>query len=377
MVMLPAVVRCAFALSALLVIVASGCDNAPTSPTESGIGVGYVKVSTPTTGYDVDDAFAVVSDMSLGEVTRNGSTVFRFPEGVHSIELKGIADNCVVDGAVVRSVSVKKNDTTLVVFSIHCFGGPPSGSIAFVDNQTLMVMKADASGKTPLTQGWQPSWSRNGDRIVYSATVCDDYGCTGSLEIVDPKTRQITPLPKTPAGVNPAWSPVDDLIAYTNIESGELYLYDIGKDTAMKVAFPTPVYVYHPSWSPDGTRMIAQCYAESFRGHLCVFNRDGTNVRDLLPGGVTEDSSPSWSPDGSRIVFVQHVGRSMMVVINSDGSSLHSLPVNGEMPSWSPDSRKIVFSDIDGIFSINSDGNSLTQITTAPRYSQYSPVWTR
>jgi Tol biopolymer transport system component len=356
-----------------MMLAAVACDNSPTSPS-GGVRLGYVKVSVITTGSIVDGALAIVSDSSLMHVTANASTIFQLPEGVHSIELKGIADNCLLQGSVVRSVSVRENDTTLVVFKMHCYVGPPAGVIAFVEGGTLMLLKGDAPFGTALTRGWSPSWSRDGKRIVYSTTDCDDVGCSGSLAIVDAATHEITPLPATASGIIPAWAPDVDVIAYTNAESGDLYLYGIGANKAFKIELEWPVRVSHPSFSPSGGRIVATCGERDYRSHICVFNLDGTDLRYLLPESETNDYNPSWSPDGTQIVFQRQAGRAAMYVVNADGSNLRSLPANGTSPSWSPDSRKIIFAGVNGIFTINSDGTALTQLTNG---IHYSPVWKR
>jgi hypothetical protein len=352
---------------ALLTISIIACDNRPTAP-ESG----YVKVSVKATGGDLDDAFEVVSGSFRKQVSANGSIVFALPDGTHPLTLTGIADNCLVDGNAALLVDVGPSDTTRVIFNIHCAPLGRSGVIAFVEAGRLVVMNASGSGRRDLSRGWNPSWSRDGTRLVYSAAECDDYSCSGSLGIVDPWTSQITALTTTGPSLDPAWSPVGDVIAFSDVESGGLYLYDIATATRSKVALDRDVHVSQPSWSPDGSRLAVTCYASGGRGQICILNRAGTGVRYLTSDVSTTSSEPSWSPDGTRIAFTYYAGvQGAIAVINVDGSGFRAL-TNGREPAWSPDGSQIIFSGDRGLYTIRVDGTFLMKVTDG---LHYSPAW--
>lgn len=354
---------------ALVTLSIIACDNRPTDPQS-----GYVKVSVTATGGDLDDAFDIVAGTVTKQVSANGTVVFPLPDGTHSLALMGIADNCAVDGSASLVVNVGSNDTTLVVFNVHCADMGRIGVIAFVDASRLVVMNANGSDRRDLSRGWNPSWSRDGTRLVYSAAECDDYSCTGSLEIVDPPTGQVTPLPNTGPSFDPAWSPVDDVIAFSDFDSGGLYLYDVATATESKVAIEREVLVSQPSWSPDGTRLAASCHAGGERMQICTLNRDGTGIRYLTSGLSADNNGPAWSPDGTRIAFTRFTSsQGTIAVINADGSELQTL-TSGSSPEWSPDNSQIVFTGDRGLYTIKADGTMRIRLTEG---LHYSPAWRR
>lgn len=441
--------------SALMALAIGACDDSPVAAE-----YGHIEVSVSTTGGDPDVGFEIVSDNVRKQLSSNETTVFDVASGTHTLELSGVADNCLVDGSPTRLVEVATNDTARVIFSVTCaetgirvtirttgadapvafevavspqlhlaippngtgavsrlapgryqivFSAPPncsiasdsvvtadvvnrqmteilfniecipvprSGVIAFVENGTLMLMQEDGSGISQLNRGWSPSWSRDGTRLVYSTTDCDDYFCTGSLEIVDPATRQIVPIPNAGFGWVPAWSPVDDVIAFYDPNSGSLFLYDVRTATRSKITVEGRDYApYHPSWSPDGKQLAGACNENQGRAHICIFNRDGTGLRYLTSDPSLRDQDPAWSPDGSRIVFTRYSNNiAKIAVMNVDGSGLRNV-TDGRFPEWSPDSKRIIFSGLrGGLYTISTDVTDLIQLTDG---LHYFAVWRR
>ena len=440
----------AIVVCAALIFGAAACDDG--SPT--GPRVGYVMASVQVSGGDPDDGFEIGADSIKVSVLPNSSSVFHVAEGVHVIELTGVAANCIVNGANPVSVSVPNEDTAYVDFqvgcaptgvsvetrttgsdlpisveisippviapmavsanSVHlitrlapgrynvkvrvgsancvtagdsivtvdvinrqvasasfdilCTGLPLNGAIAFVDKSELFLMNADGTDIAFLNSGWFPEWSRDGSKIVYSDTRCDfyTYVCTGSLAIVVPATRQITLLSQATAGLYPSWSPTDDVIAYVDGNTNLLHLLDIATMTTTKILLGASVTAYSPSWSPDGTQLVAVCQTPGPGTQICIFNRDGTNLRYVTEVGYYE--RPDWSPDGRRIVFARYVtGGGAITVINPDGTGLRTL-TTGTSPAWSPDGAQIVFSANRGLFVLNENGSGMRRLTTGDHY---------
>lgn len=442
---------------ALFALVAFACDDNPTGPR-----FGYVQLLVQTTGSDPDDAYEITSDTVRLSILPNASSTYQMPEGRRSFELKGVAENCLVEGSSTASVNISKNDTAHVVFKVGCaatgitvitqtaggdfpsafqvfvqslptFAIPPNGSqtytrvspgqhqvrlstgapncqingdsavsvdvvnrqitpvqfkvqcvlaartgvIAFVDysrSSTIVVMNPDGSNQGDLNHGYQPSWSRDGTKLVYSATECDYYTylCTGSLAVVDPITRQITNLTAARFGYSPDWSPTEDVIVYVNGETYRPYLFDVATSTSTPINIPENIITYHPSWSPDGTQIVASCFPAGGNSGLCIFNRDGSGFR-LIPTGFGDASflgDPSWSPDGTRIVFWKYSPAQTIYTIKPDGTDPRSI-VAGASASWSPDGSEIIFAAQNGLFTIGQTGTP-RRLTTG---NHYSPVW--
>jgi TolB protein len=110
---------------------------------------------------------------------------------------------------------------------------------------------------------------------------------------------------------------------------------------------------------------------------------DGSNVTALTKTHL--DYDPTWSPSGRKIAFIPgDLGRYELFTMNADGSNARPLTHDGNAkwsPSWSPDGSKIAFtwscstyfddclpelsSQSWDIYTINVDGNNLTNITSA------------
>ncbi|WP_407356649.1 TolB family protein [Methanolobus sp. WCC5] len=178
----------------------------------------------------------------------------------------------------------------------------------------------------------------------------------------------------------------------------------------------------HPSWSPDGTRIV---YAANQA--IWVMNSDGSGQKKLYDGmswegdpefnedgtkvyfateskkaysaryisihvmdsdgsnsyKLTESSdsrAPSISPDGSRLVYTSRAsGNYDMWVMDTDGtdrSRLTDAPGDESSPSWDPDGTSIVYSSMGDIFSVNVNGKGPLRLTDDPNNNiepSYSP----
>ena len=85
-----------------------------------------------------------------------------------------------------------------------------------------------------------------------------------------------------------------------------------------------PLLPDRAGWSPDGTK-IAFVSGREGSGHVYVMNADGTGTRRLT-NSTMDDSHPTWSPDGKRIVF-------------SREGALFGRPVGGRRRDAGPEQR--------------------------------------
>jgi len=148
-----------------------------------------------------------------------------------------------------------------------------------------------------------------------------------------------------------------------------------------------PTICEFPAWSPDGSTIaywysgITKVYVEGWytidfnlRG-IWFISPDGTNKRMFLQGG----DLPDWSPDGQKLALV---AESQIYTIKTDGDSLTQLTFGGRnfFPDWSPDGEKIAYdvtepADSFGIYLMNVDGTSphLVPGGYCGRYPDFSP----
>ena len=84
-------------------------------------------------------------------------------------------------------------------------------------------------------------------------------------------------------------------------------------------------------------------------------------------------ADPDWNPNGSQIVFCNKGGGAPTLhLINADGSGLKEIGP-GFDPSWSPVEDKIAYELNGQVYTMNSNGGDITQLTTG--YSSAQPAW--
>ena len=168
----------------------------------------------------------------------------------------------------------------------------------------------DADGSNPqrltnnLTEDEYPSWSPDGQRIVFSARreghVENKFGITYEIYVMDADGGNEQRLTENR---NNDWS---------------------------------------PAWSPDGQRIAfeADRKGDLVKFDIYVMDTDGGNLQNLTNHRAW-DGSPSWSPDGQRIAFWSNreadIENAEIYVMDADGGNLQNLtnnPHSDASPAW-------------------------------------------
>jgi Tol biopolymer transport system component len=186
--------------------------------------------------------------------------------------------------------------------------GPVIGDVAVLDVSSRKL--------TVLTDGTSnvgfPSWSPDGERIVYRAWRDD----ASELRVIDTQTRQVTPLLTNFGRVNfPSWSPVGDLVQFTSDRDGdgnyEIFTIDVATRRITRVT-NSPGNDGHAAWSPDGRWIAFSSVRQGFKdeavvnagnpqgsGDLYVVRPDGSDVR-IVSDNQYEEATPGWAPIARR-----------------------------------------------------------------------------
>ena len=149
-----------------------------------------------------------------------------------------------------------------------------------------------------------------------------------------------------------------------------------------------PEWEEHPSWSPDGTRIVYNVSSNSFPREdpsVWLMNADGSGKARLTAG-----YQPHWSPDGERIVFTRFLGPpkyDVVLVMNADGSGVRLVTqrqAGQAHPSWTQDGRRVLFTDgwddgcvvdLDGsgrVTLVQTKGKLLTDVAASPDGKRYA-----
>lgn len=115
-----------------------------------------------------------------------------------------------------------------------------------------------------------------------------------------------------------------------------------------------------PDWSVNGNQIVF-CLMKGQAQTLYLINADGTGLTEIGPG-----FDPSWSPVEDKIAYTSN---NQIYTMDSDGEEITQLTTENSNanPAWSPDGTKIVYTYSEGgkasVWVMNSDGTGKTPLT--------------
>jgi Tol biopolymer transport system component len=257
------------------------------------------------------------------------------------------------DGTGVRRLSHRGANTN----SLFSDWSPDGRWIAF-DSQhaeatvELFVMSRNGDQQRQVTHGGSfngdPSFSPDGSRLVFERV--PNSGCCFnlySIRLDGSGLRKLTHFTRETFASEPEYSPDGRLIAFMKFPPG-------GSKSALFVMRASGGGVHrvtrqwldagHPSWSPDGSRIVFNDKFTQAVGDVFTIRPDGTGLQRLtfVQEGGRADFRPDYSPDGTKIVF-NHLALSGVIsvwVMRADGSRQHRISSRGILttlaPRWGP-----------------------------------------
>lgn len=205
-------------------------------------------------------------------------------------------------------------------------------------------------------------FSPDGEWIVFSA-----YSQIYKIKVNGDSLTQLT---FTARNYHPSWSPDGTKIAYdSNAESEGYGVWIMDSDGRNKRRIGLG---RSADWSPDGSKFVYEDGPgpTSAETQIWVAGIDGTNKKQLTYFGVV-NRDPAWMPNGSKIAFSsKEEGKSPQIwVMDSEGQKFEKLTrEGGDMPCWSPDGTKIAYTNTryGQIWVMNADGTNKKPLITKP-----------
>ena len=149
------------------------------------------------------------------------------------------------------------------------------------------------------SDGWpdRPSWSPDGNFLVYTAQRTDSLSTLWVISLEDSTERQLTKLESRV----PAWSPDGKTIAFAgDANEGGLYVISAAGGTPQFLTEAGPKYGYH--WSADSKKIAFRRIGESGNRDVSYYDLErGRRIRITSDPAV--DNPAGWSPDGRKAYF--------------------------------------------------------------------------
>jgi TolB protein len=254
------------------------------------------------------------------------------------------------------------------------------GPVKDRDIQEIYIVDYDGANPvrvtTTTTLNVAPAWSPDNQVIAYTSWRPSSAGNFGVFQDIILSYIQVgqrtTPANGSPDRQNylPAWSPDGTRLAFTSNRDGNPEIYVMNKDgSGLRRMTNSPAIDVSPTWSPTGNQ-LAWVSDRTGQPKIYLMNADGTGQRLLV--GDPKSDRPTWSRGKfNEIAYASQTGPGYDIKIYSFATGEAIRVTDGigsnESPSFSPNGRHIAFTSTRNgkaqVFTVDRDGNNLRQIT--------------
>lgn len=258
----------------------------------------------------------------------------------------------------------------------------------------LWIVDVVSGTRRLLTNGdaVQPSWSPGGKRIAYWAL--QPGGGQRDLWTIPASGGEAVRVTNDQAvDWNPVWSPDGKYLYFASDRGGSMNFWRVPLDETSGAVQGQPetvitpsVYSQHLSFSHDGKRMAYVQKSETRNLERIAFDPSkelATGQPQPVTQGTRYVTEPDLSPDEEWFACSsQGEKQEDILLIKRDGTEQRQLTNDSfrdRSPRWAPDGKRIAFySDRSGrfeVWTINSDGTGLRQLTYTSGPSTVYPIW--
>lgn len=188
-----------------------------------------------------------------------------------------------------------------------------------------------------------------------------------SVALILQTSSAVGPIPDTKE-VYPSWSPEGQKILFVSYGVMSEGVFLIKPDGSEIQEIRGGI---EPSWSPDGNIIMIDIFNES--RDIVLMDIETQNITRLTYNGNSlKEYEPKYSPDGKKIAFNGASKRTDVYIIDSSGANLQKIAENASSPEWSPDGKNIAYytyDDVNEIWITHPDGTNKKKIFTDYRYS--------
>ena len=253
---------------------------------------------------------------------------------------------------------------------------------------TVFMLAQPLSANAQQQKDFSLSFSPDGKQMVYYSYRGEALPDLFIANVDGSNERQLTSTSEV-WEIAPSWSPNGDSIIFSAGPSmGDLEIFSIKPDgTGLQQLTDGEGNGHIASWSPDGEAIVYSRFVD----------KENVEIRYLIPKSGKEhlmtkpntgrNTNPVWSPDGKTIAFVSdrdEKGKDELYVTDPHFKHIKKITddeLRQDFVTWAPDSQQVLFSAAeDGakndIYSVNIDTKKLTRITDIKDEHEYFTAFT-